>query len=45
MSKKIERLSDLRPDATNANKGTQRGRGMDDEVATEPVLIFRKPGQ
>lgn len=28
MTKKIERLSDLRPDATNANKGTQRGRGM-----------------
>jgi hypothetical protein len=28
MAKKIERLSDLRPDSTNANKGTVRGRGM-----------------
>jgi len=28
MSKTIKGVADLRPDATNANKGTQRGRGM-----------------
>lgn len=28
MSKRIESIADLSPDRTNANKGTQRGRGM-----------------
>lgn len=28
MGKRIDRIADLRPDATNANKGTARGRGM-----------------
>lgn len=28
MARKIDSAADLRPDATNANKGTQRGRGM-----------------
>jgi hypothetical protein len=28
MSKRIENISDLQTDRTNANKGTQRGRGM-----------------
>ena len=28
MSRRIETLADLQPDRTNANRGTQRGRGM-----------------
>lgn len=48
MSKKIQRLADLQPDATNANKGTPRGRGMVEaslrEVGAGRSIVVDKAG-
>lgn len=49
MAKSIKQLSDLRPDSTNANKGTQRGRGMVEaslrEVGAGRSILADKNGQ
>lgn len=49
MSKAIKQLADLQPDATNANKGTPRGRGMVEaslrEVGAGRSIVVDKDGR
>ncbi len=49
MAKKITRLSELSPDVRNANKGTQRGRGMVEaslrEVGAGRSIVVDKDGR
>ena len=49
MSKKVARIVDLIPDARNANKGTQRGRGMVEaslrEVGAGRSIVIDKDGR